>query len=132
MNIVLGFGLTETDFEKQEFGFVEQFVKEKIENYREEDGIDFCFTDDFAKELSEKLKERKDQYDKLLDEYKTATKFPDRYSTYYFDVLHNSSNLCVVFKFSHINRRHAMSPDGWAALLETKQVCYIDLYDYKF
>ena len=130
MNIILGFGKTETDFEQQEFDFVEKFVQEKANNF-EGDKYDFCFSEELIAELNAKLKEREEHYKKLDKEYKTATDYPDRYSYYYFTVLTDTfANLCVVFKFSHINRRHAMSPDGWA-LFGTKKVYYADIWDFR-
>ena len=130
MNIILGFGKTETDFEEQEFNFVEQFIKEKAESFVG-DKYNFNFSDELVDELNQKLKERKEHYDKLSDEYKKATEYPDRYSTYYFTVLTDTfSALCIVFKFRHINRRHALSPDGWA-LLGTKKVYYADIWDFR-
>jgi len=129
MNIILGFGKTERNFEQQEFSFVEEFIKEKVKEFVG-DKYKFKFSDDFVKELNEKLKERKEHYDKLRDEYETATEYPDRYTTYHFTVLTDTySSLCVVFRFSHINRKHALSPDGWA-LMETKRVYYADIWDF--
>ncbi len=130
MNIVLGFGKTETDFEEQEFAFVEEFIKEKANNFVG-DNCEFDFSSDLVAELNQKLKERKSFYDKADEDYKMATEHPDRYSTYYFDTLTDTfANLCVVFKFSHINRRHALSPDGWA-LMKTKKVYYADIWDFR-
>ena len=125
--MILGFGSTEKDFEKQEFDFVDEFIKEvvKVTGFS-----DFYFSENFYKDLCKELKVRKEYYDKLDKEYHDATVYPNRYSTYSFDILYDISDLCVIFKFHHINRRHAFSPDGWA-LLQTKNIFHADLYDYK-
>ena len=126
MTIVLGFGSTEKDFERQEFAFVDEFIKEKVKivSFSE-----FCFSKNFYKDLCKALKARKEHYDKLDKEYHDSTEYPNRYSTYYFYVVYDVSDLCVIFKFHHINRRHALSPDGWA-LLQTKDIFHADIYDY--
>jgi len=130
MNIILGFGKTETDFEQQEFNFVEEFLNTKAKEFVG-DKYDFNFSEELVKELGEKLKERENHYRELDKQYKTATEYPDRYSIYYYSILTDTyANLCVVFKFSHINRRHALSSDGWA-LLSTNKVYYADIWDFR-
>jgi len=130
MNIILGFGKTETDFEQQEFDFVEKFIEGRIKTREKpKQDMGFWFDDDFVKELVVELSKRKSFYDKEDKKFKAAKNYPDRYSTFSFDVLHNVSNLCVVFKFGHTNRRHPFSPDGWAYLV-TKKVYYADRWDF--
>jgi hypothetical protein len=115
MNIVLGFGSTETEFEEQERKFVEDYLE--ANKHKEEDTTDwYTFKDECVEGLKKALKERSDEYRRQSDEYKTATDYPERYSYYYFTILHNWSYVAVIFKFGHINRRHALSPDGWAAM----------------
>lgn len=127
MNIILGFGKTETDFEQQEFDFVEQFLVEKSKVFT--DKYDFYFTEELVKDLENKLKEREKHYRDLDVTYKTATDYPNRYSTYYFEILYSVASLVVVFKFSHINRRHALSKDGWA-MCGTKKLYYANAWDF--
>jgi len=62
------------------------------------------------------------------EKYKKMAKedAPDRYS--YFWHYHNKINesrFIVTFSFVHINRRHALSKDGWAALI-TEWVLVVD------
>lgn len=128
MNIVLGFGKTEKDFVIQEFDFVEEFLQERSNTFT--DKYDFGFSDGLIDELNVSLSERKEKYDQLAKEYKTAENYPERYTTYYFDVLHSVGNLCVVFVFSHINRHHPMSPDGWAMFGE-KKVYHANVWDFR-
>lgn len=116
MNIAIGFGSTETAFEEQERQFVQDFVNEH------KDEIDgWCtFSDEMVAELKKVLKERRDEYHKIRDEYRTAETYPDRYSSYYETVLSDLHNIVVIFDFSHINRRHVMSTDGWGLLCTTE------------
>lgn len=123
MNIVLGFGSNEQAFEKQEVEFVEEFVRKEMPKY------DSMFRNEMVDDLRSQLEARSSEYRKLSDSYKEATEYPDRYGYYYFDVVHNVNTLCVVFKFSHINRRHAMSPDGWG-MMQNRQVISFDSVDY--
>lgn len=111
MGIVIGFGKSETDFEKQEF----QALREHLIEFKNSSGISY-FDDAFEKSANDFLEKRCANYDAKRDEYNGAKEYPSRYSTYYFDVLRSANNLCVVMRFSHINRRHALSPDGWAML----------------
>ena len=114
MNIVLGFGSTETDFEEQERQFVEDYLEEnKIKNTE----CDWHnFSDECIEGLEKALKERDEEYKRLDKEYKTAEKYPNRYSFYYYTILHDANYVSVIFKFCHTNRQHALSPDGWAAM----------------
>lgn len=128
MNIILGFGSTEEKFEQEEFDFINGFIADKANFFS--DNSNFIFTDEIVNELKIALDERKRELDALRDKYKEATEYPDRYSTYYFNIVNDIHDLCVVFKFSHINRRHAMSPDGWA-LLGTKKVFHANAWDFR-
>lgn len=116
MNIILGFGSNEKDFEEKERKFVEEFIEE---NKTKEDGW-ATFSDEMVIELERSLKERRNEYHKLRDLYKDSKEYPDRYSSYYETVLHDLHNIVVIFDFSHINRRHAMSSDGWAMMSGTQ------------
>jgi len=128
MDIALGFGKTETDFEEQEIKFVEDFLAENFLTSSKASS-DFLFDNVLIKKLDKKLSKRAAYYRVLSEKYKTAIVYPDRYSTYYFDILSDAVNLCIVFKFSHTNRKHPLSPDGWA-LLQTKKAYYTDIWDF--
>jgi len=58
-------------------------------------------------------------YDKRRAHYKGLPQnaSPERYSSFWFThtQLYEGRHL-IEFVFSHINRRHPMSPDGWAAM----------------
>lgn len=121
MNIILGFGSTEKGFEENEYNFVQNFLKKKATgNY---------YSNEVVEELKQELKKRADDYKKLDEEYKTSPTFPDRYGYYYFNVINDASDLCVICTFMHINRRHALSPDGWGMMV-SKPVWYFKHGDY--
>ena len=116
MSIILGFGVTEKDFEKQEHNFVRQFL---IDNAEPTDKYGYADFDNVVEKLKKALELRSKEYRKLVDEYKEAKDHPDRYSSYYFNIINDIIDLCVIFNFSHYNRQHALSPDGWALMCNT-------------
>jgi hypothetical protein len=115
MNIILGFGSTETEFEEQERQFVEDYL-EKNKKKVDEQYEWYTFTYECIDGLNKALKERSEEYKRLDASYKEATEYPDRYSSYYFTVLHDCNYIAVRFNFCHVNRRHALSKDGWGAM----------------
>lgn len=119
---VLGFGSTEKDFERQECDFVDKVVGEHIVSK------DSYFDEKIVKEIEKEIQKRADRYQKLSEGYRTSEKYPDRYSYYFFKLLHDYTDLVVIFTFMHINRRHAFSPDGWA-LLRTEKLYHVDHYE---
>jgi uncharacterized protein YaaQ len=125
VNIVLGFGKTEEDFEQQELDFVGRWLQDHSETTSPV-SIDSQLVDG----LKDALRARADNYQKLQEQYKDATEHPDRYSYYWFTVLNGSSDICVVFKFHHVNRSHPLSPDGWG-LMTSKRVFHADAWDMK-
>lgn len=109
MGFVLGFGSTEDGHEKNEGEVLKEAIKEQFpapEFISDEMAL---FAENFLKERSLKAKEK-------AEFYKTAPEFPDRYSTFWFSVLHNANYIVAIYNFMHYNRRHPMSPDGWACL----------------
>jgi hypothetical protein len=109
MNILVGFGKTETDFEQRECDFVEDFLRERTAS------TDYNMnTDEVVAGLKAALGERAEEFKNKDDAYKTAPNYPERYSYYWYRVVHDIHDLCVIFDFHHINRRHALSKDGWA------------------
>lgn len=111
MSIVLGFGSSEQERQKVETDFVDSFISEAR-------GQDAYFTPWLIAQLEEVLKLRAAEADRLYEQYKTGD-HPDRYSTFRATVLKDASNVVVIFHFSHINRCHPLSPDGWAAMYTT-------------
>lgn len=119
--MILGFGSTETNFEKEIGQEIEEYVKFKFAG----DVLE-CYTDEFKEEmrgwvkgLSTKSKEQAAIYDK-------AESFPNRYSYFHAYVVGDCNYLCFIVSFSHINRRYPLSPDGWA-LLQTQQTFTVSL-----
>ena len=54
-----------------------------------------------------------------------AATSPDRYSTFWASIIptfgwtDDEQSFVAIFHFLHINRRHAMSPDGWGCMTAT-------------
>ena len=119
--MILGFGSTESKFEQQECDSIDYFVRGKnpTEGY---------FTPEFISQLKEFVDSRGTELRSISDSYKTSDSYPDRYSYFWATVLHDASNVVVIFRFSHINRRHAMSPDGWA-MLSSKKLHLVEFHE---
>jgi hypothetical protein len=111
MGIVLGFGKTESDFEQSEVEVIESIIRDAFvlsgEGY---------INDELEKEIKSKVEERSNTIKEKAEEYDKAENPPERYSHYYPSCLFNASDVCVIIKFHHINRKHPFSPDGWALL----------------
>jgi hypothetical protein len=125
MSFLLGFGSTEREVEVAEGKRVDYFLSDMLAGNQ-----DAWFTDKIAEDLKKLLTERKKELDDRAAEYKIAVDPPERYSTFNFRVLHDISDLVVVFKFSHINRKHPMSPDGWA-LWQNTHLHHADVWNYR-
>jgi hypothetical protein len=106
-------GIVEEDFATAEGESVNTFLRQNIRDEKH------FFGDRLIGELREMLEKRKTELHSLYEQYATSPDHPARYSTFYFSVLHDASNVVVIFHFTHINRHHAMSPDGWASFNRT-------------
>lgn len=123
MNFVLGFGDTE---KRHEANLEEAIRLHVVEQYALRD--DQYFTDAFAKEVEAWVKDMAAKGQAAADEYKEAEKFPDRYSRFWVSVLHDTSHIVCILSIHHINRRHAMSPDGWA-MMQTERLIHMDVHE---
>jgi hypothetical protein len=120
MNIILGFGDTEKRFEEKLENIIRDYVAEQYS------AGDYCyFTDSFRDEMVTWINSLSYGSRTLGDEYKHAENYPDRYTYYFASMVSDASHIVFIIKFHHINRRHAMSPDGWA-LMTSERVFYID------
>ncbi len=120
MNITIGFGSIERQFEEDEEAAIrahckDVFGKQLDPHYLTEDSVDNVR--DFVAKRSKALRRE-------ADENKTAADYPDRYSYYWPVVLSDASRVVVILRCSHINRRHAMSPDGWA-MMQTERLIHV-------
>lgn len=118
MSFVLGFGSTETACEEAE----QAAFAEAVATLYRESGESY-FTKEIIEKAGKWLDSRATGYRRKDEEYRTAPSFPDRYSSYYAHVLGDASHIVAVFTFHHTNRRHAMSPDGWALLVTKPCFC---------
>lgn len=113
MNIAIGFGSTETNFEtaleRQLSDFLDEHVAPMCPDYFTDEGIEAArvYLDVRATELQARNKVN----DKL-----PRGEAPARYSNIYPYVLGDASYIVAIVGFGHISRDHAMSPDGWAYL----------------
>lgn len=87
-----------------------------------------CFSSDFVEKIENLVeglaKETRDQ----SDIYKKSSDHPDRYSYFYATIINDANYIVFIIKFSHINRKHSLSPDGWA-LLQNEKSFYIRVHD---
>lgn len=113
VQIILGFGSTEEGFVRAE----EKAIGDHIKARFAELGLSY-FTDEFTRDIAGWVKDRGAALRAESARYKTAETYPDRYSDYHASVFGDASNIAVVLHCFHTNRRHAMSPDGWAAFTE--------------
>ena len=120
MNITFGFGSTETNFENAEIKAFREFCL--IEYRRME--CDYITGDLFKSCRAWLIMRAKELTDKR-DGFKDAAEYPPRYSAYSPTVLHDASHIVAIFRFAHVSRHHAFSPDGWA--LMSTEVCIVAL-----
>ena len=119
MNIILGFGDTEKRFEEKLEGIIRDYVAEQYS------AGDYCyFTDSFRDDMITWMNSLSHGSRSLGDEYKHAENYPDRYTYYFASIVSDASHLVFIITFHHINRRHAMSPDGWA-MMQSERIFYV-------
>lgn len=121
--MIIGFGKTEADFEEAEEAAILTFAKELYIR----DGLIYV-TNEFSAAIKEWCAERGAALQAKADAYKDAATYPDRYSYYWPRVLHSASDTIVILTFHHVNRRHALSPDGWA-LMRTERLVHFNSLD---
>jgi len=125
MGFAIGFGSTERDFEEAERRAFEEYVSNRYNDL----GCEYI-TDELAKDVADWLKRRQQRFSDDADGYKHAINFPDRYSYFFARVIHGASDIIALYEFMHINRRHALSPDGWA-LLQNRRLFDMQSYDIR-
>jgi hypothetical protein len=123
VNIAIGFGSTEEAFVRGE----EQAIRAHIESRFAALKLSY-FTDAFVEEIRSWIDDRAKELRDRSAAFKTAAEYPSRYSHYYATVLDDASHLVVILKLMHTNRRHGLSPDGWACMSE-QQVFVFEALD---
>jgi hypothetical protein len=121
--MIIGFGSTEQEVQRTFEGEFRSFVTRRFQT-----GGLLYFTDEIVAEAVEWLADAAREMDADAARYKVATAYPDRYSTISPRLLSDASTIVVVVKFSHINRRHALSPDGWA-MMQVEHCFAVHSYD---
>lgn len=124
--LILGFGSTEQAFVRGE----EAAIREQIAERFGKAGLSY-FTAELKTNVSNWLTARAASLHAKAAGYKGSADFPDRYSYYWPTVLDDANHIVVILKTHHINRRHAMSPDGWALMKEQAVFLFeaLDFYD---
>ena len=87
-------------------------------------------TDWFVESIHEWVSARGQSLSDQADKYRSAENYPTRYSYYWADVTQSASNIVVILRISHINRRHALSNDGWAMMTQ-KVFIHFNINDAK-
>ena len=107
----IGFGKTEIDFEAA--------LEKQITNFVYENYSSFCkemFTDKFKEMINEYTDKLTKESQEKSDIYKKAKTYPDRYTKFWTYVLADVNYMSIICSFQHVNRKHALSPDGWCIL----------------
>jgi hypothetical protein len=123
--MIIGFGSTET---KVEEALEREFLDYATEQYRDS-GADY-FNDEFREELAQWANSRSEASRSVADSYRNAERFPDRYSSYWVRVVGDASSIIFIVTFHHTNRRHALSPDGWA-MMRTEKLIHLNGLDIR-
>lgn len=110
MSVVLGFGSTERDFIENERREIKRFALTLMRH-------DY-FRDDDAAEIKDWLNDRAKELRDDAEKWSDSDDHPDRYSYYWPRIVYSASDIIVILRVHHINRRHALSPDGWGLMAE--------------
>ncbi len=116
--MIIGFGEKEKRLENQ---IEEAICLHVLEQYCLSDAV--YFTDEFKEHVALWANDMSLKSREAADIYKTAENPPERYSYFWISVVADASHMCFIVKFHHINRRHALSPDGWAVMLNEHVFC---------
>jgi hypothetical protein len=119
--MIIGFGKVELEREKQ----IAKEITAKFKEMYEKSKCTY-FTDELINEFKEWIKEYSGKYHRQAEEYKkkSASEVPQRYSYFWQRITGDTSNLYIRLNLLHINRQHALSPDGWA-LIERNLIIHI-------
>jgi hypothetical protein len=116
MNMMIGFGSTEEAFEAAEEKAFEEFVADCAREHCPD-----YFTKEFHEIVSAWLADRAQAFKTVAEAHDKAENAPSRYSYYYPYLMDDANYALAVVKFMHVNRRHALSPDGWA-LMQSERI----------
>ncbi len=128
MNIALGFGQTETDYEDNLGREFEQFVKSEFDEVCKAHSFAMVY-DHNAKRIREWLTSKAGESRSMADQFDESDKPPARYSSFHATLTDSASDVVAIVDFTHINRKHALSPDGWG-LLQTKRLFHVSSTDH--
>jgi hypothetical protein len=118
MNIILGFGVTEQRFEDNLESKVRSHVFEKYSSRS-----DSYYTEAFVKEIRDWADALSKDSIATGEKFKNAIDHPDRYTYFWCTTISDPSHIVFILKFHHVNRRHAMSADGWGLMTSERVFC---------
>ena len=130
MNLILGFGSTESEQQVNTHTKLEDFIVELHKKRFGDKSYEFYHEDD-VKEFKEFASNLKNQIERDYDEIeKNEIKDrPERYFKLSNLVIYGvNGDLFMGIDFWHINSRHPMSPDG-IALLQIKKAHWLPSFD---
>jgi len=120
--MILGFGKTEVEREQQIANeitakFCEMYDKSKCT----------YFTDALVKDFRKWLEKYTEKFHQQANIYKklSTNEVPQRYSYFWTWITNDATSAYIRLKFHHINRQHALSPDGWG-MWERKVIIHIE------
>lgn len=123
MSFMIGFGSTEIKVQDA----LEEKIRLKVSEFFKEES-EVYFNDKLINRINDWLSAISNEAKAKSEEYKEAAIFPERYSYFYPTIINDASHIVFILKFNHINRRHALSPDGWA-MMQTDKIFYIYILD---
>jgi hypothetical protein len=115
---MIGFGQIEIEGEENLKSEIETLVAEQYKNA----GIDY-FTDEFLNSIKAILSQWAEDSRRQGDVYKDSPEFPDRYFYYWAYIVGDCNHLFFKINIHHINRRHALSGDGWGMMQNSFILC---------
>jgi hypothetical protein len=123
MSFVIGFGDVEKRYEEN----LESKIRDYVAEQYSERG-DCYFADDFTKEIGKWANGLAMESQEIGEQYKKSETYPDHYSYFWCNTLGDASHIVFIISIHHINRRHGLSPDGWA-LMKTERVFCVKEWD---
>lgn len=108
---MLGFGSTEVNLEAELESTITTYVREAFKTKQQKG-----FTNEFIEQIQEYVETLSSLSIEESKHYESAENFLGRYSYFWPYVLGDVNYIVVILKFHHVNRKHALSPDGWAAM----------------
>ncbi len=134
INIILGFGLTETEQREKIYQKIKDIVYDAVKNnpntFITGGFNNYSYSDKAIKEIRTKVGELGEQLKNQADTFEANNyeKAPERYTYFWHDICSDCCNVVVGIKFEHVNTKYPMSPDG-IACFEYKDCFWFSIFD---